>query len=126
MPGGFSGEQLFFLSFAQSWRTKIREAALRRAVVTDGHAPAEYRADTVRNLDPWYAAFGVKPARSSTSRRPSACACLVRTSAQAPAAEVDQRLVGQDDLPLARMVVSNTSLSPAIMGAYPGWPGSGA
>jgi predicted metalloendopeptidase len=58
---GFSGEQLFFLSFAQSWQTKIREAALRRRIVTDGHAPAEYRADTVRNLDPWYAAFSVAP-----------------------------------------------------------------
>lgn len=61
-PGvrGFSGEQLFFLSFAQSWREKIRPAALRQRLVTDGHAPAEYRADTVRNLDPWYEAFGVK------------------------------------------------------------------
>jgi putative endopeptidase len=59
--GGFSGEQLFFLSFAQSWRQKIREPALRERIVTDGHAPAEYRADTVRNLDPWYAAFDVKP-----------------------------------------------------------------
>ena len=59
--GGFSGDQLFFLSFAQSWRQKIREAALRQRIVTDGHAPAEYRADTVRNLDVWYAAFGVKP-----------------------------------------------------------------
>jgi putative endopeptidase len=58
---GFSGDQLFFLSFAQSWRRKTREAALRERIVTDGHAPAEYRADTVRNLDPWYAAFGVKP-----------------------------------------------------------------
>ncbi len=58
---GFSAEQLFFLSFAQSWREKMREAALRRQVVTNGHAPAQYRADTVRNLDPWYAAFGVKP-----------------------------------------------------------------
>lgn len=57
---GFSPEQLFFLSFAQSWREKVREAALRRQVVTDGHAPAEYRADTVRNLDPWYAAFAVQ------------------------------------------------------------------
>jgi putative endopeptidase len=60
---GFSAEQLFFLSFAQSWRQKMREAALRRQVVTNGHAPAEYRADTVRNLDPWYAAFDVKPAQ---------------------------------------------------------------
>jgi putative endopeptidase len=58
---GFSAEQLFFLSFAQSWRQKIREPALRQRIVTDGHAPAEYRADTVRNLDPWYDAFGVKP-----------------------------------------------------------------
>jgi putative endopeptidase len=58
---GFSGEQLFFLSFAQSWQEKIREAALRQQLVTDGHAPAEYRADTVRNLDPWYDALGVKP-----------------------------------------------------------------
>ena len=62
-PGaaGFSAEQLFFLSFAQSWRQKIREPALRQRIVTDGHAPVEYRADTVRNLDPWYDAFGVKP-----------------------------------------------------------------
>jgi predicted metalloendopeptidase len=57
---GFSGEQLFFLSFAQSWREKVREAAVRRRIVTDGHAPDEYRADTVRNLDPWYAAFSVQ------------------------------------------------------------------
>ncbi|HEY0766554.1 MAG TPA: M13 family metallopeptidase, partial [Steroidobacteraceae bacterium] len=58
---GFSGEQLFFLSLAQSWRQKIREPALRQRLVTDGHAPAEYRADTVRNLDAWYDAFSVKP-----------------------------------------------------------------
>jgi putative endopeptidase len=57
--GGLSGEQLFFLSYAQSWRQKFREPELRRRVVTDGHAPAEYRADTVRNLDPWYDAFKV-------------------------------------------------------------------
>jgi len=58
---GFSTEQLFFLSFAQSWREKIREPALRRRLITDSHAPAEYRADTVRNLDGWYQAFDVKP-----------------------------------------------------------------
>jgi predicted metalloendopeptidase len=58
---GFSAEQLFFLSFAQSWRDRIREPALRQRLVTDGHAPGEYRADTVRNLDAWYEAFGVKP-----------------------------------------------------------------
>ena len=62
-PGaaGFSGEQLFFLSFAQSWRTKTREPAARQRLVTDSHAPPEYRADTVRNLDAWYQAFEVKP-----------------------------------------------------------------
>ena len=58
---GFSGEQLFFLSFAQSWRTKTREPAARQRLVTDSHAPPEYRADTVRNLDAWYQAFDVKP-----------------------------------------------------------------
>jgi predicted metalloendopeptidase len=57
--GGFGAEQLFFLSFAQSKRVKFREPELRRRVVIDPHAPAEYRADTVRNLDDWYAAFGV-------------------------------------------------------------------
>ena len=58
---GFSAEQLFFLAYAQSWRHKIREPELRRRIVIDGHAPAEYRADTVRNLDPWYDAFPVVP-----------------------------------------------------------------
>jgi putative endopeptidase len=48
------------LSFGQSWREKVREAALRDEIVTDGHAPAQYRAETVRNLDAWYAAFQVK------------------------------------------------------------------
>ena len=58
---GLSGDQQFFIAFAQSWRGKVREAALRQQVVTDGHAPDEFRADTVRNLDAWYAAFDVKP-----------------------------------------------------------------
>jgi predicted metalloendopeptidase len=58
---GMTGDQQFFLSFAHSWRTKMREPALRQRVLTDGHAPGQYRALTVRNLDPWYAAFDVKP-----------------------------------------------------------------
>jgi predicted metalloendopeptidase len=58
---GLSGEQQFFVAYGQSWRSKRREASLRRQILTDGHAPAEYRADTVRNLDAWYQAFGVKP-----------------------------------------------------------------
>ena len=60
---GFNGDKLFFLSFAHSWRQKIREPELRQRIVTDGHAPAEYRADTVRNLDAWYDAFDVRPAQ---------------------------------------------------------------
>jgi len=54
---GFTGDQRFFISFGQSWRAKYREAELRRIVATDEHAPEEYRADTVRNLDAWYDAF---------------------------------------------------------------------
>jgi predicted metalloendopeptidase len=58
---GFTGDQQFFLGFAQSWREKRRETTLRRQLLTDGHAPEEFRADTVRNLDAWYTAFDVKP-----------------------------------------------------------------
>ncbi len=61
---GLTGDQQFFLSFAQSWRTKFREPALRQRIVVDSHAPAEYRADTVRNLDAWYTAFSVKPGQA--------------------------------------------------------------
>jgi predicted metalloendopeptidase len=61
---GLTGDQQFFLSFAQSWRTKFREPALRQRIVIDSHAPAEYRADTVRNLDAWYEAFSVKPGQA--------------------------------------------------------------
>ncbi len=57
---GFSGDQQFFLAFAQNWGEKTREAALRQQIMTDGHAPGEYRAATVRNIDAWYAAFDVK------------------------------------------------------------------
>ena len=58
---GLSGDAQFFIAYAQSWRQKIREPALRQLIVTDGHAPARYRALTVRNLDPWYDTFAVKP-----------------------------------------------------------------
>jgi predicted metalloendopeptidase len=58
---GFKGDQLFFISFAQTWRTKLREPAARARLLTDGHAPPQYRADTARNLDAWYDAFAVKP-----------------------------------------------------------------
>jgi predicted metalloendopeptidase len=58
---GFTGDQRFFIGYGQSWRGKYREAELRRRITTDGHAPEEYRADSVRNLDGWYDAFGVMP-----------------------------------------------------------------
>ncbi|HVV82703.1 MAG TPA: M13 family metallopeptidase [Kofleriaceae bacterium] len=58
---GFTGDQQFFISFAQTWRVAMREPALRRLILTNGHAPGQYRAATVRNLDAWYAAFDVKP-----------------------------------------------------------------
>jgi putative endopeptidase len=60
MVGGLSGDQQFFLSFGQIWRTKFREPALRRQLLTNGHSPGPFRALTVRNLDAWYAPFGVK------------------------------------------------------------------
>ncbi len=60
---GLTGDQRFFISFAQSWRSKVRDAQLRREIATDGHAPEEYRADTARNLDPWYDAFSVQPSQ---------------------------------------------------------------
>lgn len=58
---GLTGDQRFFLAFAQSWRTKTRDAALRQQVIGDGHAPGPFRAQTVRNLDPWYDAFKPQP-----------------------------------------------------------------
>ena len=59
---GLTGDQRFFLSFGQIWRSKVRPEALRSSLLTNGHAPGEFRADTVRNVDAWYAAFGVPPA----------------------------------------------------------------
>ncbi len=58
---GLTGDQQFFVSFGQTWRSKMREPALRRRILTDGHSPGEYRADTARNLDAWNTAFDVKP-----------------------------------------------------------------
>ncbi len=54
----------FFLGFAHSERSKMREAQLRLVVATDGHAPSQYRAATVRNVDAWYKAFNVQPGQA--------------------------------------------------------------
>jgi predicted metalloendopeptidase len=59
--GGLTGDQRFFIAYGQAWATSMREASLRQRVLTDGHSPGQFRAQTVRNLDPWYAAFKVQP-----------------------------------------------------------------
>ncbi|HET6180244.1 MAG TPA: M13 family metallopeptidase [Candidatus Sulfotelmatobacter sp.] len=57
---GLSGDQQFFIAFAQAWAEKDRDAALRQQVLTDVHSPGHWRALTVRNIDSWYAAFDVQ------------------------------------------------------------------
>ncbi|GGB77146.1 M13 family metallopeptidase [Henriciella pelagia] len=60
--GGMTGDQRFFMSWAQVWRTKYRDDALRQRILTDPHSPPVYRVNgVVRNLDEWYEAFGVTP-----------------------------------------------------------------
>jgi putative endopeptidase len=61
MLQGFTPDQRFFLSFAQVWRSKARPESLRVSLLTNGHAPGEFRAATVRNIDAWYKAFNVQP-----------------------------------------------------------------
>lgn len=51
----------FFIAFAQGWRSKLSEAAIRAQAATNDHAPDNYRVATVRNLDAWYDAFDVRP-----------------------------------------------------------------
>ncbi|WP_308517504.1 M13 family metallopeptidase [Sphingomonas flavescens] len=58
---GLTGDQRFFLAYGQVWATKSRPETLRQIVLTNGHAPEQFRALTVRNLDAWYPAFQVKP-----------------------------------------------------------------
>jgi endothelin-converting enzyme/putative endopeptidase len=59
---GLTGDQRFFIAFAQVWQNKVREGALRQQLLTNPHSPAEYRVNgIVRNVDAWYAAFNVKP-----------------------------------------------------------------
>jgi len=57
---GLTGEQQFFLAFGQEWATKMREQAQRQQILVDVHAPGEYRAAEVRNMDSWYTAFDVQ------------------------------------------------------------------
>ncbi len=59
--GGMSGEQRFFLAYAQRWRKLQDEAALRRQIASDTHSPGRYRSATVRNVDGWYKAYDIAP-----------------------------------------------------------------
>jgi putative endopeptidase len=59
---GMSGDQRFFLGWAQVWRTLFRPERLRNQVLVGPHSPAEFRVNgVVRNIDAWYTAFNVQP-----------------------------------------------------------------
>ncbi len=59
---GLTGDQRFFLAWAQVWRSQQREESYRNRLRTDSHSPEEYRTNgVVRNMDEWYEAFGVTP-----------------------------------------------------------------
>ena len=59
---GLTGDQRFFLAWAQVWRTAQRDDALRQQLRTDPHSPPYYRVNgVVRNFDEWYEAFNVTP-----------------------------------------------------------------
>ena len=60
--GGLTGDQRFFLAYAQAWQAKVREDAQRQALLGDPHSPAKFRVNgIVRNVDAWYVAFNIKP-----------------------------------------------------------------
>ncbi len=59
---GLTGDQRFFLAYAQVWREKYREGSLREIVMSDVHSPSRFRVNgPLPNIDAWYVAFDVKP-----------------------------------------------------------------
>jgi endothelin-converting enzyme/putative endopeptidase len=59
---GLTGDQRFFIAYAQAWQEKDREDAERQQIITDPHSPGKYRVNgVVRNVDAWYKAFNVQP-----------------------------------------------------------------
>ena len=59
---GLTGDQRFYIAYAQSWRERHRDGAIRSQVLSNPHSPSEFRVNgVVRNTDGWYAAFDVKP-----------------------------------------------------------------
>ncbi len=60
--GGLTGDQRFFLAWAQIWKRQVRDEQLKNQIANDRHAPAQFRVNgVVRNMDAWYDAFGVTP-----------------------------------------------------------------
>ena len=60
--GGLTGDQRFFLAYAQAWQAKVREDAQRSQLLSDPHSPAMFRVNgVVRNVDAWYKAFNIQP-----------------------------------------------------------------
>ena len=60
--GGYTGDQRFFMAWAQVWKRVAREDAIKNQIETDPHSPARYRVNgVVRNMDAWYEAFDIKP-----------------------------------------------------------------
>jgi putative endopeptidase len=58
---GFTGDQRFFIGYAQAWRWKARDAWLDQLLQRNFHPPNDVRPQTVRNIDAWYVAFDVQP-----------------------------------------------------------------
>jgi putative endopeptidase len=58
---GMTGDQRFYLGWAQVWRRNYREANLRQRLLTDPHSPSIERVSIVRNMDPFYKAYDPKP-----------------------------------------------------------------
>ncbi|TPG17594.1 M13 family peptidase [Sphingomonas koreensis] len=58
---GYTGDQRFYLGWAQVWRRNYREANLRQRLLTDPHSQSIQRTWIVRDMDPWYPAFSIKP-----------------------------------------------------------------
>ncbi len=61
---GLTGDQRFYLGWAQVWRRNYREANLRQRLLTDPHSPSAQRVSVVRNMDPWYGAYNVQPGQA--------------------------------------------------------------
>lgn len=57
---GLTGDQRFFLGWAQVWRRNYREQNLSQRITTDPHSPSIQRSWVSRNLDPWYKAYQIK------------------------------------------------------------------